>query len=151
MKLKCLTILILIAFTSICFAKADDAVDLWQTYDLKGNARSVIKFYIVNSELRADIIKLNDGYEKLCSKCKGNLKNQPFVGMTIIQGLQFKNNKWINGKVLDGDSGKNYNCQISISKDGSLMKFHVFKGHPVFGRTVQWHRMSKIKLSGGTI
>lgn len=113
---------------------------LWRTYDLKGQARSVLKFYVTDGELRADVVKILLKNGAYCIHCKGNLKNKPYLGMTIIRGLKFKKDKWVNGEVLDTDTGNTYSCNISFSNDGKTMYLHAYKGIPLFGRTVSWKR-----------
>lgn len=115
-------------------------VGLWRTFDLKNNARSIVRFYQVDNEFRADVVKILINVGERCNKCRGELKNKPYLGMTIIQGLKAKGNNWANGQVLDTDSGNTYSCSISLSEDGNTMYFHAFKGLPLFGRTVVWKR-----------
>ncbi len=115
---------------------------LWRTYDLKGQPRSVLKFYITNGELRADVVRILRENGTYCVNCKGNLKNKPYLGMTIIHGLRWKKNKWVNGEVLDTDTGNTYSCNITLSDDGDTMYLHAYKGIPLFGRTVHWRRES---------
>lgn len=113
---------------------------LWRTYDLKGQARSVLRFYVDNGELKADVYKILLKNGTHCTHCRGELKNKPYLGMTIIHGLKFKNNKWVNGQVLDTDTGNSYSCTITLSNDGKTMHLHAFKGIPLFGRTIHWKR-----------
>jgi uncharacterized protein (DUF2147 family) len=113
---------------------------LWRTYDLNGQARSVLKFYITDGELRADVVKILAKKGTYCEHCKGKLKNKPYLGMTIIHGLKLKNNKWIHGEVLDTDTGNTYSCNMTLSHDGETMHLHAYKGIPLFGRTVHWKR-----------
>ncbi|MDA8561878.1 DUF2147 domain-containing protein [Gammaproteobacteria bacterium] len=119
----------------------NDFVDLWRTYDLKKNLRSTVRFYINNNELKADIVESLNNKQKNCQNCKGKFKNKPYIGMNIINGLKFNNNKWVNGNVLDTDTGNFYKCNISISKDKKVMFFHAYKGFPIFGQTMQWKRV----------
>ena len=126
--------------TSLYAMSSNNAVGLWRTYDLQGKERSVLKFYVVDNELRADVAKILLYSGEHCVKCEGKNKNKPFLGMTIIQGLKLKEDKWVNGMILDTDSGKTYGCNVSISDDGRIMYLHAYKGLPLFGRTIRWVR-----------
>lgn len=131
-------------FCSICppaFAANGNPIGLWRTYDLEGTARSILKFYRVNDELRADVVNVLVDNGIICKHCVGENKNKPYIGMTIIKGLKRSGNKWVNGIVLDTDSGNTYSCNISLTEDGQTMNFHAFKGVPLFGRTVKWQRI----------
>ena len=115
-------------------------VGLWRTFDLKGHERSVLKFYLVNHELRADVEKSLLYMGDYCNKCSGKNKNKPYIGMTIIHNLTAKDHKWVNGFILDTDSGNTYRCEITLSDDGKYMYFHAYKGIPLFGKTIRWTR-----------
>lgn len=138
--------LIIITSLFVIFSHSSHAMSnqspatLWRAYDLKGQARSVLKFYEVNGELRADVVKILLENGTYCTQCKGQLKNKPYLGMTIIRGLHFKRNKWVGGEVLDTDTGNTYSCNVSLSNDGNIMHLHAYKGIPLFGRTVEWQR-----------
>ena len=146
MMIKRLLFGCMLSFFAICHAAEinQSPVDLWRTYDLKGQERSVLKFYIADNELKADVVKILLNKGVYCDKCKRNLKNKPYLGMTIIRGLTHKQNKWINGEVLDTDTGNTYSCHVTLSKDGKTMNLHAYKGIPLFGRTVHWQRESEI-------
>lgn len=135
-----LTSLVLFSYHLSYALPAQNPEALWRAYDLKGHARSVLKFYIIDGELRADVAKILLKNGTHCEHCKGNLKNKPYLGMTIIRGLKLKNNKWINGEVLDTDTGNTYSCNMTLSNDGKTMHLHAYKGIPLFGRTVDWKR-----------
>lgn len=136
------TYILIIFSLNTAFANSSPVAALWKTYDLKGQERSILKFYEVNGELRADVVKILLNKGVYCTQCKGTLKNKPYMGMTIIYGLKLNNNKWMNGEVLDTDSGNTYRCNISLSEDGNTMYFHAYKGIPLLGRTVEWRRVN---------
>src|SRR5687768_12867544 len=96
--LTALTCLILFISHVSYAIPASNPEALWRAYDLNGQARSVLKFYITHGELKADVVKILLKNGTYCDHCKGNLKNKPYLGMTIIRGLKLKNNKWINGE-----------------------------------------------------
>lgn len=140
--LVAVSLISIISFNVIFAMPSQDPIALWRTYDLKGQARSVLKFYEENGEIKADVVRILLKNGDYCDHCKGRLKNKPYLGMTIIRGLKHKNNKWINGEVLDTDTGNTYSCNITLSDDGNTMHFHAYKGVPLFGRTVEWRRVA---------
>lgn len=140
MKKIVLVALLLNALFSAALYANKNPIGLWRTYDLQGKERSILKFYLVNDELRADVVKILLFEGERCVKCVGENKNKPNLGLTIIQGLKEKEGKWVNGKVLDTRSGNTYGCNIALSDDGKIMYFHAYKGLPLFGRTVHWIR-----------
>ena len=131
--------LCLIFYSLLNFAMNDNPVDLWCTYDLNEQPKSIVKFYKINNELRADVVKSLNQKDAIC---KPDLEdNNP--GKTIIWGLRSQNNKWVGGFVFDSKSGKTYNCQMMLSKDGQTMDLYVFKGSTLFGRTLKWRRLNQ--------
>lgn len=118
------------------FAK-NSPVGLWQTFDLSGTPRSIVKFYIIDGELRADVYKILD-----CKQCRIQPSNKS-IGATIVKGLRDKGNQWVDGEVTDTDTGKTYNCSIKLSENGNIMYFHAYKGIPLFGKTISWLRVDE--------
>jgi len=50
----------------------------------------------------------------LCTECKDDRKNQQIHGMLVLTGLIRKNDEWGQGKILDPNSGIEYDCQVSL-------------------------------------
>lgn len=117
---------------------------LWRTYDLQHRPRSIVKMYIVNGKLLgiiADVLPPQTA-NSVCSTCKGKWHNKKLIGLPIIWGLKKENNKWVNGKVLNIDNGKVYSCFLRVSNDNSTLYFSPYVGLPIFGRTINWVRVS---------
>ncbi len=136
--------IVLFYFVSLAFASEPQAIEgFWKTFDLRHHPRTIIKFYRVDNEYRADIYKILDDmpHSQLCDHCKGINKNKSLEGMTIIHGLQFMNSEWKNGEVLDTDSGNTYNCKIKLSKNNEQMLFRAYIKNPILGKTLRWERL----------
>lgn len=117
--------------TSLAFASApDDLIGFWKTFDLKNNPRTILKFYKIDEEYRADVTEILEN------------KNNAKIGVTIIHGLKFADKKWTQGEVLDTDSGKTYDCMIRLSEDGKRMYFRAYIKSPLLGRTLTWERVT---------
>jgi len=59
--------------------------------------------------------------EKLCVECEGANKNQPILGMMVINNLIEKDNKLTGGTILDPKNGKVYKCNLSIEKESDKL------------------------------
>jgi uncharacterized protein (DUF2147 family) len=135
MTLLCIVISLFSCFAA--YAGSKSAVGLWRTN------RSILKIYTVNGELRAKVVKVlvGKGNGALCTKCEGENKNKPVVGMTVIWGLKpAGNNTWSGGKGLDPDTGKTYQCSLTLSDNAQLIKFQASR--LIFTRTLEWHRVA---------
>jgi len=77
----------------------------------------------------------------VCVKCKDKRKNQPLIGMVIMEHL-IKNkeahNSWTNGNIIDPHNGKNYRCNIQLLENGQRLMVRGYIGLPLFGRSQIW-------------
>jgi len=111
------------AFSLVGFAQADKIVGKWKTIDDKdGSAKSIVFiFKATNGKYYGKIEKLFKEPEKLCTECEGSNKNQPILGMMIINNLVEKDNKLTGGTILDPKNGKVYKCNISLEVGGEKL------------------------------
>jgi len=111
----------------------------WKTIDDSTHkARSIVEIYIIKNKLYGKIIEIFPQQGKtttpICEKCRGALKNQPIVGLQIINGLSLKDGKWQSGEILDPNNGKNYSCKIWL--ESGKLKVRGYIGF--FFRTQEW-------------
>jgi len=104
-------------------AQADKIIGKWKTIDDKdGSAKSVVYiFKATNGKYYGKIDKMFKDSEKRCIECEGKNKNQPILGMTIINDLIENNNKLTGGTILDPKNGKVYKCNLSIVNGGDKL------------------------------
>ncbi|MDR3654082.1 MAG: DUF2147 domain-containing protein [Paludibacter sp.] len=123
MKRTLFTLILLIAFSIIGFAQADKIIGRWKTIDDKdGSAKSIVYiFKATNGKYYGKIEKLFKEPEKICAECEGTNKNQPILGMMIINNLVEKDAKLTGGTILDPNNGKIYKCNLSIGADGEKL------------------------------
>ena len=118
---------------------AGSPVGQWRTVDEKsGKARSEIEIYEQGGKLFGKIKSVaqpNDsqGNPKICSKCTGDDKDKPIVGLVIIKDLVPQGDRY-NGTIMDPDDGKVYKAEIWVA-DGTL-KVRGYQG--MFYRTQTW-------------
>jgi len=118
MKQVLVTFVLLFAMSIAGTAQADKIVGKWKTIDDKdGSAKSIVSvFKASNGKYYGKIEKMFKDPEKLCIECEGTNKNQPILGMMIINNLIEKDNKLTGGTILDPKNGKVYKCNLSIEK-----------------------------------
>lgn len=119
---------------------AQDILGEWKTIDDEtGKEKSIVKIYKAkNGKVYGKVIKILDkskGENPLCEECSGDRKNQPILGMVIINGLSQSGSTWSGGKILDPAKGKEYSCKIW--REGSQLKVRGYWG--VFYRTQTWY------------
>lgn len=125
---------------------AADIVGQWTTIDDATNApKSIVEIYEKEGKLFGKInkiyVKENESEDKVCDKCKGDLKDKKIVGMEILQNFQRKSEtQWEKGTILDPSSGKVYSCNIELINDGKDLKVRGFVGISLIGRTQIWKK-----------
>lgn len=67
------------------------------------------------------------------------LRKRPLMGLTILEGLQFKNGTWKGGKIYDPKSGNTYSCEIKLLNE-EVLEVTGYLGFSWIGRTVEWTR-----------
>lgn len=126
-------------------AAADSPVGTWRTIDDKTKKeRSIIRITDHNGELQGVVEKIfdqpGDDPAHLCEECKGERKDKPVIGMTILWGLKQDGNAWTGGEILDPNNGKVYRCKMTLSADGKSLDVRGFIGISLIGRTQTWLR-----------
>lgn len=118
----------------------------WKTYDVfnKNVAESIVEIYMIDEALYVKIVEIlpDEHKDDLCTKCKGQQKNEPILGMVILKGAQFKDGIWQGAKILNAKNGNKYGCHISLVAE-DLLKIRGFVGYPIFGKTLYWTRVKE--------
>jgi len=123
MKQLLFTFALIMAISLTVNAQTDKIIGKWKTIDDKdGSAKSIVFiFKASNGKYYGKIEKMFKDSGKLCIECEGSNKNQPILGMTIINGLIEKDNKLTGGTILDPKNGKVYKCNLSIDSGGNKL------------------------------
>ena len=129
----------------IVFAQAATPAGLWKTIDdVTGKERSIVRIVEVNGEFQGKVETIferpGDDPDHLCDKCKGERKDKPVIGMTILWGLKHDGDVWKGGKILDPDNGKTYSCKMELADNGKELNVRGFIGISLLGRTQTWYR-----------
>ena len=122
---------------------------VWSTAsDVKGGASGIVEIREVDGEYVGIVrgIPADAGpRDSLCTKCPGERKGQPIVGMEIMSHMRpTGNNKWGGGEILDPETGKTYHAQMTLSDDGRKLIVRGFIGFSVFGRSQTWLRLPNL-------
>ena len=75
-----------------------------------------------------------------CIKCTGPRRNQPVLGMTIIEGVRLNGGEgyWEYGSILDPNDGKVYRVRLTPKNGGRMLEVRGFLGP--FYRNQYWIR-----------
>lgn len=139
MKKNIVFFLVLLASFSL---NAQTIFGKWENRDEEtGKVDSVIEVYQKDGKAYAKIIEITDQnrQDAVCDQCSGKNKNQPILGMHILNGLEKDGEEWSGGKILDPKNGKQYKCYIKLEEDNKL-KIRGYIGFSLLGRTAYWFR-----------
>jgi uncharacterized protein (DUF2147 family) len=126
-------------------------IGTWKTIDdegpNKGKESSYIEIFEKNGMYSGKITRLLiDPPDKICDKCKGDLKNKLLIGMIIVKDMKKTGNvdkkigeEYTGGTILDPDSGDVYKCKMWVKDD--VLTARGFIGISLFGRSQEWFRV----------
>ncbi len=139
---------IVFIFVLICAfsGNAQSVFGKWKTIDDRtGKPKGVIEIYQKDGLMYGEIVQiLEEGRENAkCSKCDGDLKDTPVVGMTIIKGGEKNEDDEWKGKFLfDPEQAMTFRFKIWLNPENAdELKV---RGYLAFiYRTQTWIRMNE--------
>lgn len=141
--MKKLVILSLVLLGVVFSASSQTIVGKWKTVDDEtGKTKSVVEIYKARDgkyygKINKLFLEPGTNQNPLCTECKGSKKNKPIIGMVIIRGLEKDDSKtWDDGTILDPESGKEYDCKITIK--GKNLDVRGYIGFSLMGRSQTW-------------
>lgn len=113
----------------------------WRTIDdQSGKPKSIVQITEDNGMLTGKIVQLLEGAtEQTCSKCEGELKDKPLVGMKILWDLRKEGNEWANGKIFNPADGGTYTSKARLTDGGKTLE--VTGRWMVFSKQQKWQRV----------
>ncbi|MDO8419724.1 MAG: DUF2147 domain-containing protein [Rubrivivax sp.] len=140
---KTLTALALTFAAAAALAQATP-VGLWKTIDDETKQeKSLVRLSEANGVLSGKVEKIVDPtkQDEKCDKCTDARKDQPKLGMTIVEGVKKNADEpyWDGGTILDPNNGKTYKVRMTPKDGGKALEVRGFIGP--FYRNQQWIRV----------
>jgi uncharacterized protein (DUF2147 family) len=138
--------IVLVAQVSPLLADGVTPAGVWRTVDDKtGKERSVVRISEANGVYEGRVEKLlnrgpDDDPQGLCRACKGERKDKPVEGMTILWGLKKDGDQYAGGEILDPKNGETYRAKMKLVDGGRKLEVRGFIGVSLFGRSQVWVR-----------
>tara|TARA_R110002050_G_scaffold100580_2_gene208255 strand:+ start:41435 stop:41872 length:438 start_codon:yes stop_codon:yes gene_type:complete len=114
-------ILFLFGLFSANIGVSQGVFDEWKTIDDRtGKPKGVIKIYQHKGEMYGKVVAiLEEGKEDVtCTKCEGDLKDKPVLGMTIIEGaVEHEDGEWKGKRLFDPEQAMTFRCKIWLNPD----------------------------------
>lgn len=123
----------------------DSPVGLWKNIDDKtGKPKALIRITEANGVLEGKIEKLfreaGEEQNPVCDKCSDARKNQPIIGMTMLNGLKKDGDEYNGGQILDPADGEVYRSKLKVAAGGKKLEVRGYIGVPMLGRSQTWVR-----------
>jgi uncharacterized protein (DUF2147 family) len=135
--------LLIVAAAPLAWAQATP-VGLWKTIDDETKQeKSLVRITEASGVLVGRIEKLLDPakQESKCDKCTDARKDQPVLGMIIIEGVKKNPDEpyWDGGTILDPNNGKTYKLRLTPKDGGKTMEVRGYIAF--FFRNQTWIRV----------
>lgn len=119
-------------------------VGLWKSIDdATHKPRAFIRLYEQAGEIFGRVessVDPNDPTE-FCTRCDGDRKNKPVIGMVILRHMKKHGAEYSGGDILDPDSGWVYRCRLWLQDGGASLVVRGFLGISLAGRSQTWLRV----------
>jgi uncharacterized protein (DUF2147 family) len=122
-------------------ADPNSPIGNWKTIDdQSGKPKSIVQITESNGALTGKIVELLEGAsEKTCSKCEGDLKDKPLVGMRILWDLKKEGGEWAGGKIFNPSDGGTYTSKAKLTDGGKTLE--VIGKWMLFSKQQKWQRV----------
>jgi uncharacterized protein (DUF2147 family) len=121
------------------------SVGLWEQSDSKGNVGGWFLIFERDGVYDGALVKMfpkpDEDPNPICRKCRGDQKNQPWLGLVMIKDMHRDGRSYENGSILDPRDGSLYRAVMQVSPDGQQLKLRGYFGIRLFGMTQVWKRL----------
>lgn len=140
--MKTFQVSILLVFSTLAMG-AQDILGKWKTIDDEtGQEKSIVEIYEDNGKIYGKIVEiLTEKKQAVCSKCEGEKKDQPVLGMQIIDGLEKDDDVFNGGTILNPSNGKVYKCRLKLEDNPNILQVRGYIAF--FYKTQYWKRVQE--------
>src|SRR5690606_19426739 len=136
----CTAFALSIASAATAFAADQSPLGKWRTFDPdSGTLKTIVEITDTGGTLTGTVVELLDEADTICTKCEGERKNQPLLGMVILWDLKADGGEWSGGTILRAANGKTANASIELSADGTTLEVTGSRGFA--SRSQTWERV----------
>ena len=121
--------------------QAQSVLGKWENRNEEGKVNSIVMVYEKDDKIfgKVDHIVKEEDRDRICTKCEGELKNEPVQGLVIMKGLEKEGDEYVGGSIVDPKTGKKYRCKIWLDEDNpDILKIRGYISF--FYKTKEWRR-----------
>ena len=126
---------------------SDPLPGVWQQVDdVSGRVQAHVRITKAENGLYQGVVEKlipapGDPPNPKCEDCRDQRRNQPVLGMQIIEGLKrVEDGVYKGGQILDPDNGETYRLKIVVLEKGAKLDVRGYIGIALFGRSQIWLR-----------
>jgi uncharacterized protein (DUF2147 family) len=136
-------------------AQEPTAAGLWEKVDASGRPEAWFRIAECGGTYHGQIVRIfpkpgEDPSQWRCTKCEGDQKNAPVLGLTFIKGMRRNGLTYENGTILDPRDGSIYNARMDLSPDGKQLTARGYLGISLLGQSQVWRRLPDRELEPST-
>ena len=128
----------LLVLTMLQITPGDSILHTWETRE-KDSKILMLKSgntYVAKMLYGKELIEADGTYKKDVNNPDPTLRSRELKDYILISGLVYQDGKWTDGKIYNYRDGNSYD--VTIQLEGKVMNMRVYKGTPMFGRTLKW-------------
>jgi uncharacterized protein (DUF2147 family) len=127
---------------------------LWEHRDSDGQPQGWFRIQQRNGVYEGQIVKMfpkrgEDVTQFRCTRCEGEQRNAPVLGITFIKGMKRDGLRYEDGTILDPRDGSVYSAEMELSRDGKKLNVRGYLGISLFGQTQVWERLPDTAMDEG--
>jgi uncharacterized protein (DUF2147 family) len=117
---------------------------IWELADDAGRPQGWFRIAEQKGVYEGQIVKMfpaagEDPAAERCTRCEGEQKNAPVLGLTFIRGMQRKGLVYEGGRILNPRDGAEYRARMELSGDGRNLSVRGYLAIEMLGQTQVWH------------
>lgn len=127
----------------------------WMTFhEETGHPLSIIHIYqnpntdSWEGTIDSIIIQPNQGENPVCTHCPGVFKDKSVIGMNFLWDFEQVDEEWVDGKILDPESGTIYSSKIWSSGEREIQVRGYGGPFELFYRTQTWRQLNGKGIEG---
>ena len=119
---------------------------IWQQIDPgSGFVGGLISFKEKNGLWEGYIVKMypkpGDPVAPVCSGCTDDRKDQPVLGIRLIQNAKRDGLRYEGGSILDPRNGSQYSVELTLAPDNETLTVRGYLGITLLGQSQVWNRL----------
>jgi Uncharacterized protein conserved in bacteria (DUF2147) len=135
-----------VSLMTSAYASDPTVAGVWQQIDPgSGFVGGLISFKEKNGLWEGYIVKMypkpGDPVDPVCAGCTDDRKDQPVLGIRLIQNAKRDGLSYEGGSILDPRNGSQYSVELTLAPDSETLTVRGYLGITLLGQSQIWKRL----------